>query len=392
MESRRFRPSRYPANEIKWVGHVPEDYMTDIAVHEMDEPQPPAKRAGGAFLRGLHFGLALGGVALVIVTFLPLLHPFWPLASVAEHFALQVLMGAVALGTIAILLRRWRWLGVVGGVAFIQLWTIHPYWPSFVTGFVTGHKTALAGPMTPTAGEIKVISLNVHHHGRSYDAVRQYLSNSGADVIGLVEMSRIWKAELAPLETVYPYRVDCIDADEVCEEMLLSKYPFQRSGAARVGGAMPVLAWGEILPPGGGKPLTVAVSHVAWPLMNAAPAGLAGNAFRASLPHGLPRLTQAEQIENLTGGLRALGPNLVLMGDFNAAPWSRIQQYLRQQSGLDNQDFLVASWPAWGPAIIRLPIDHIMTRGTPRLVSFGAGPDVGSDHLPVEATLALTTQ
>lgn len=354
----------------------------------------PSGKGGwaGAFLRGLHVGLALSGVVLVIATFLPLLHPFWPLASVAEHFAFQVLMGAVAIGIIAALLRRWRWLGIVAGVAFIQLWTIHPYWPGFVTGFVTGHKSALATPAAPAAGELKVIALNVHHRGRSYEAVRQYLSNSGADVIGLVEMSRIWKVELAPLEAIYPYRIDCIDTDEVCEEMLLSKYPFQRSAAARVGGAMPVLAWADIIPPGGSKPLTFAVSHVVWPLMNAAPVGLAGDAFRTSLPHGLPRLAQAEQVENLADGLRALGPDLVLMGDFNAAPWSRIQQYLRQQSGLDNQDFLVPSWPAWGPAVIRLPIDHILTRGSPHLVSFAAGPDVGSDHLPVEAILALTTE
>ncbi|MBK8160372.1 MAG: endonuclease/exonuclease/phosphatase family protein [Rhodospirillaceae bacterium] len=367
---------------------------------DLDETPQPARRVAGAFRRGLHTGLGLGGVVLVIATFLPLLHPLWPLASVAEHFAVQVLMGALALGALALLLRRWRWLSVVVAVALIQIWTIHPYWPKPTV------------PVTPVADQaartMKVISLNVHHSGRSFEAVRQYLRDSDADVIGLVEMSRRWKMELASLESVYPFRIDCIDVVERCEEMLLSKHPFQQQGAGRIHDDLPVLVWAEIMPPGGSEPVTFAVSHVAWPLQVAdPPEAPAANAGLRSLPSGLPRLVQAEQVATLTEavnglevnsqgvnslGVNSLGRNLVLMGDFNAAPWSRTQQYLRQNGAFNNHADLALTWPAWGPSFIRLPIDHIMTRGTPQLLSFEPGPNVGSDHLPVEALVALSAR
>lgn len=362
--------------------------MSDLLSAPVSDP--PRDRSGLAraaifFKRGLHRGLGLGGMALILATFLPLLHPFWPLAAVAEHFALQILMGAAALGILALVLRRWRWLGMVAAIALIQLWTIHPYWP----GFVTGHKAALASSTGLKVGEMKVVSLNVWYRGDSYEVVRRYLQESNADVIGLVEVTPRWKEELAPLQALYPHRVDCIGDDQRCEEMLLSKHPFLRSGASRIDGTLPVLAWGEVAPRGGGKPVTFAVTHVIVPLKSAAPAELAANPLARSLPNGLPRIAQAEQVQILVDGIRDLGPDLVLMGDFNAAPWSRIQQSLRELTGLDNQGFLAQSWPSWGPTLIRLPIDHILTRGTPRLISFQPGPDVGSDHLPVEATLSF---
>lgn len=370
-----------------------EGQVTDFtSAPEKARPEKaPADRKGltTAFLRGLHVGLGLGGVVLVIATFLPLLHPFWPLADVAEHFALQLLMGAIPLGLIALLLRRWRWFSVVAAVALIQLWTIHPYWPAFIAGSTGRHAQAA---LTASPGEMKIVSLNVWYHNHDYEAVRRYLRGSNADVIGLVEVRPRMKIELAGLADLYPYQIDCVDADEECEEMLLSKHPFQRQGAGRIDGKLPVLVWGEIDVPGS-NPMTVAVSHVQWPLQKIkAPKALTLNPDQASLPQDLPRLVQSLQVASLTHAIVNMDADLVLMGDFNAAPWSRIQQYLRRQSGLDNQGFLVPSWPAWGPGIIRLPIDHIMTRGTPRLISFQPGPNVGSDHLPVEAVVALSPQ
>jgi endonuclease/exonuclease/phosphatase (EEP) superfamily protein YafD len=388
-----------PANEVKLT-----DLSTSKERPDLDDSRQPARRVAGALRRGLQTGLGLGGAALVIATFLPLLHPLWPLASVAEHFAFQLLIGALALGALALLLRRWRWLSVVMAVALIQIWTIHPYWPRFVPGTHAAQGEAgLLNADEMKAGEMKVISLNVHHSGRSFEAVRRYLRDSGADVIGLVEMSRRWKMELASLESVYPFRIDCIDAVDRCEEMLLSKHPFQQQGAGRINDDLPVLVWAEIMPPGGGEPVTFAVSHVAWPLLVAdPPEAPAANSDLRSLPSGLPRLVQAEQVAMLTEAVNgqgvnslrvnSLGRNLVLMGDFNAAPWSRTQQYLRQNGAFNDHADLALTWPAWGPAIIRLPIDHIMTRGQPRLLSFEPGPNVGSDHLPVEALVTLSAR
>ena len=349
-----------------------QDREDDVIDQSTGEPGEAARRGSrtrpGVIVRWLRHLLALGAAGLLIASLLPLLHPLWPLASIAEHFALQILLAAALLSLLALALRRWRWLAAILGIALVQAWIIHPHWP--LPGLV----------MTPAAEErrLKIVSLNVWYRGESYQAVREYLAASGADVIGLVEVTPRWKAELASLRELYPYAIDCIGADLRCEEMLLSRHPFTRSGAARVDGALPVLAWGEIALPGHG-PVTVAVTHLVWPLLPAGEGAVVGP---------LPRLAQTEQAAQLVAGLARLPTDLILMGDFNAAPWSRIQQALRAASGLEN-DFAAPSWPAWGAAAIRLPIDHILARGRAQIHAFQAGPDVGSDHLPVEAVVSL---
>jgi endonuclease/exonuclease/phosphatase (EEP) superfamily protein YafD len=40
------------------------------------------------------------------------------------------------------------------------------------------------------------------------------------------------------------------------------------------------------------------------------------------------------------------------------------------------------------PAWLRLPIDHVFSRGGPVVIAAGVGPALGSDHLPLEAAVA----
>jgi endonuclease/exonuclease/phosphatase (EEP) superfamily protein YafD len=99
---------------------------------------------------------------------------------------------------------------------------------------------------------------------------------------------------------------------------------------------------------------------------------------------------QSEQAANLAQYLKGLGPDLVLMGDFNSVPWSRTQETLRAATGLRNAGPMVPTWPSWQPSWIRLPIDQIMTRGALTRLGFKSGYYIGSDHLPVEAEIAVT--
>jgi endonuclease/exonuclease/phosphatase (EEP) superfamily protein YafD len=347
-----------------------------------DGANPDGAQQSGPFRRGLQAALGAGGILLLVAVFLPLLHPFWPAASAAEHFALQIAFAALLLGLFALCLKRWRWLIVFLAVAALEIWSIHPYWPSFVRGSF-GHPSAAVTPDT-----LKIVSLNLWVRGDSHDAVRRYLAGSGADVIGLVEATPAWKAALAPLSGLYPYRVDCIGRVPGCQEILLSKHPIRQSGADRLEGALPVLAWAEVQPPGA-PPITVAVTHLARPVFTP-PADLSR---LSHLSPDLPALLQAEQADRLVAALRRLDSasagDLVLMGDFNAAPWSAVQQALRRATDLDNKGQLALTWPSFLPAALRLPIDHVMTRGRARIEQLGAGPEVGSDHLPLEASISF---
>ncbi|MBW8882437.1 MAG: endonuclease/exonuclease/phosphatase family protein, partial [Asticcacaulis sp.] len=75
--------------------------------------------------------------------------------------------------------------------------------------------------------------------------------------------------------------------------------------------------------------------------------------------------------------------DLVVMGDFNSAPWSNLQEGFRTGTGLDNRGRLAFTWPSWAPGMFRLPIDQIFVKGGIVARDVRAGPPMGSDHLPI---------
>lgn len=75
----------------------------------------------------------------------------------------------------------------------------------------------------------------------------------------------------------------------------------------------------------------------------------------------------------------------VVMGDFNSTPWGRAYGLVPGTRAGDPR--FDGTFPA-GAGWFGLPIDHIRFGGV-TLTDYRAGPDVGSDHLPLFATFAL---
>lgn len=357
--------------------------MTDTIIQYPTRPVGAARRW---FVRALDLAVAVGTLGLLAATFAPFLHLFWPRAAIAENFALQILICAVLLSALALIRRRRRWLIGTFAVLIIQAAAIHPYWPHLADSRAIAEAPIVEVPIVEAPGGLKVVSLNVWAGNTDYDGVRRYLMDTDADVIGLVEVSPRWQGTMAALTERYPYRVAC-QQGWPCRQILLSRYPFARQGVIPIEDSLSFLSWGEIRLPGpdGQQPVTIALTHLTRPFYE-------GPGDRAGLPDEVPNLTQAIEADHLADHLRQLGPDLVLLGDFNAAPWARIQQRLRRDSGLDNAGALAPSWPAWAPALLRLPIDHVLSRGTLRVLRMNAGPEVGSDHRPVEAILGAARQ
>ncbi|NJM92853.1 MAG: endonuclease/exonuclease/phosphatase family protein, partial [Rhodospirillaceae bacterium] len=44
-------------------------------------------------------------------------------------------------------------------------------------------------------------------------------------------------------------------------------------------------------------------------------------------------------------------------------------------------------WPSMLPWPLRLPIDHVLSRGHLVVTDFSAGPEIDSDHFPVIAEI-----
>src|SRR5262249_5149468 len=108
-------------------------------------------------------------------------------------------------------------------------------------------------------------------------------------------------------------------------------------------------------------------------------------------PHlpGAPRLWQAQQAAVLARYIATLGPDRLVIGDFNSVPWGSMQHAFRRATGLANRGYFVMSWATWLPWPIRIPIDHVFVGGAVAIRHVQAGPVVGSDHLPIEAELGI---
>lgn len=330
-------------------------------------------------LRGfLLFGAGLGLAGVGAISLLPLLWRWIPQSVALVPAAPQFAAGGLVLVLCFLLLRARKPALLAFGVA---LWNAVLIWPGL------GDLSSPA-PAQTAAAPLKLVAFNLWYRNQDPAATLEYLAHSNADMIGLVEATPALKAALAPLQLIYPYGIDCIGADPSCEIMLLSKRPLRRPYAGRIDGRYPYVAEGEI--DWGGRPVTVVMTHLSWPLL-AQPAALNATQLEPPVPAlpDLPRLAQSRQAGNLAAHVNVLPHDLVVMGDFNNASWSRVQVAFRAATGLDNRGHYLPSWPTFMPPFLRLPIDQVFVRGAVQVRALRLGPAVGSDHLPVEAEVAV---
>jgi endonuclease/exonuclease/phosphatase (EEP) superfamily protein YafD len=293
-----------------------------------------------------------------------------PYLEIITHLALQLIWAAALLTIAALLLRRWQHAAFAGVLMLWQLWLVWP--PQAATS------------LQPAAQDVRlrVIELNAWYFNSNFDDIAAYLRKSDADVIGLVEVSPGLKAALAGLRDRYPYQADCIDLDPRCEELLLSRWPIDRISAGRIDGQLPVIVSGR-LHLAHETQIDIAVSHLIRPLTRRQPSSTASYLLQTA------PTAQGEQAARLATRLTQLAPDAIILGDLNATPWSPLMAALRQAGQWQPETNIRPTWPSWALAPLRLPIDHVMTRGRVALISLAAGRILTSDHLPLEADIVI---
>lgn len=82
----------------------------------------------------------------------------------------------------------------------------------------------------------------------------------------------------------------------------------------------------------------------------------------------------------------------VLVGDFNATPWSGVMKSLRGEGlrPIDCGAPFQATWKPFGTGLIGLPIDLAYANGGVAAARCRVGPDIGSDHAPLIIEVALS--
>jgi endonuclease/exonuclease/phosphatase (EEP) superfamily protein YafD len=231
-------------------------------------------------------------------------------------------------------------------------------WPQFV-----GRYSPVVSELKTGESLLRVASFNTWYDNNKLDELQAEIERLDVDVVVLIEFGPNKRKLLAKLEAKYPYKAECFSQD-YCHLAMLSKRPMLKS-EARVGWEGPPLITAKFGPELGN--VTVIGVHT------------------IRFPHAR---AQFRQIREFTKMLETIPGPRVVMGDFNATPFSRIIKTVEQQTGFERLTSL-PSWPSW----VELPqvaIDHVfISPGIRVLEAERLGNPAGSDHYPVTMQLAV---
>lgn len=315
---------------------------------EEDKPRRKRKARGRIECR---LGLLVGLACLAASR----LGQLWIAFDVFSHFTLQ--FAVVTLGfLIGCLMPRGKLL-VAAVVIVLGVVTIGA-WPH-----VASRQPRMLGEVQAGERALKVASFNTLYTNQDGEAVRAEVERLDADLVTLVEMGPGQRRILDELKDRYPYQFHCYEVD-YCNFAVLSKLPFVET-ESRGKWAGPSYVRVKLGPEAGG--LNVFATHT------------------IRFPHSLAQFREATEIAGViehTGG-----PRLV-MGDFNATPFSRIMEVLQDGATLTR----LTNLPSW-PTQLGLPqiaIDHILVSpGIRQIEAEQIGEPAGSDHYPVTLRIAV---
>lgn len=297
---------------------------------------------------------AIACVGLVATWLVPLV-PLWP-CVLFEHFRAQCVAGGLLVACCAAL------LGMRGyfDVALVAM---------------VAHLLCIAPELCGTPSEspangvpVRVLVLNVHTEGSSFDEVRQLIEDVHPEVVGLVEVDGRWLRGVAPALTQFAGRIEK-PRDDNFGVALYTRGPIAGS-VEELGSSLPIIVGSTGK---GGANLSVVLIHPLPPMSSAALAA------------------QEHEVEAVAERARATAGPVVVMGDFNATPWSRAYRRFVARSGLCDSRAgfgIQATFPA-ASAILRIPIDHLLASCSVGVADRRVERDVGSDHLPVVIDLVV---
>ena len=277
-------------------------------------------------------------------------------ADLLAHFREPALLASVVAGLAWLRARRALALAF-GLLALAQGWGLaRCEWPDPV------------GRDPGSTARLRVLIANVLTQNEEREPLIRLIRRERPDVVGLIEISAGWLADLGPIRSEYPYRLELpADARGLA---LWSRIPF-----SQVEGPEP-------LAPGGNPAFGATLDF-------------AGHPLRFWLVHNVSpfertdELPQGGEFAGLAARVRTEGGSTVVAGDLNCTDGSPYFGRFLRDSGLRDSRIghgRQPSWPTW--SYYRISIDHALISGDLAVVDRRLGPPIGSDHLPVFFELA----
>ncbi len=211
---------------------------------------------------------------------------------------------------------------------------------------------------------LTVVTVNLLWSNAQHQRLRDWLHTEAPDIVVTQETTRRWAAELDKLDPLLPYRRLPGPGDDLA---ILSRHPFEMAELAgiRTHGTLAMAM--------------MSVGHRRIDLM----------ALHASVPtHPAWQQARDTMLDDIARFAWRTRHPLIVAGDFNATPWNRSMRRLVRESPLRHAPgFWRPTWTAYAPHWMGIPIDHVLAATDCRVVDRRVGPDIGSDHRPVIATV-----
>jgi endonuclease/exonuclease/phosphatase (EEP) superfamily protein YafD len=305
--------------------------------------------------------IAISAVALAVMSLAAFLGRWIWWLDVLANFRAQYVVGLAVLGLIVVL-SRWRKTGyAVLGVALVNLLVVLPLY--------------LGSPAKATveASAIRVMSFNLLSTNERYPEVIEYIESVDPDLILLHEASRPWEVAMEAAELDYqiirPRSEDLIFGTLVLvkgDAVEAVSYGFAASSARAVELTYTPEGWTTTLSILGTHPLAPTDRERAD--LRDAQLGFAG-----------------EWASDRNGAV-------IVVGDFNATPWSWPFRRLMDSADLQNSQKgfgLQPTFSAESNLLLRVPIDHLLHSPALEVTDRDLGPRLGSDHFPLLVDLQL---
>lgn len=229
----------------------------------------------------------------------------------------------------------------------------------------------------PSASEIgkavrlKLLQVNLLEPNTNYNAVCHYVQDEAPDIVSFEEVGIEWGNELGKQLKDYPYRQ--INSENGYFGMaIFSKFPFEVEKL--------------IMSRSGIQSLLAKIS-------------VSDDVSLAYLVvHTLPPIQENylqdrnQEMTNIAILRKTHTGNFVLAGDLNCSPWSNAFSVLCKDGNLrDSQQGFgpQPSWPSYF-GVPFIPIDHYLVSPEVKVLTRAVGPQIGSDHYPVSATIEIS--
>ena len=218
---------------------------------------------------------------------------------------------------------------------------------------------------------VSFLSFNVLHSNQRTEEVTAYIRETDPDVLTCFESIKHWPEALRSLRDTWPHHVHV----EALDMEMYSKHPIASQQTFRFGECRGFVVCDLMVEE---TPVTVIMLHTYPPITF----GELGYAWRNA------------QLKALGTDFAQHADPLVILGDFNASPWSPAYRELLQKTGwkaarkpygvLGTQALVAPQTPLFAQ-----PIDHLLVNAGLRVLQSRVGPYLGSDHRPLFAVGAV---